>query len=214
MEKRGVPIDFFSWHIYTTAPSELEEKANRIKSLLIKHGYGDAESILNEWNYVRGWSDEFVYSIKAIHGIKGASFIMACMSVSQRAPIDMLMYYDTRPSVFNGAFDYYTCEPLKGYYAFKWYGKLYDMKYEIRANNSIKDVYSLCGADADNKLTAIVTYYTDDDEAEEKCVRVDLGKAGKYNIYCVDEEHNGELTATTDDIVLKMKPNSFFLICE
>ena len=27
-------------------------------------------------------------------------------------PLDMLMYYDTRPSVFNGAFDFYTYEIL------------------------------------------------------------------------------------------------------
>ena len=38
-------------------------------------GYENAESILNEWNYVKGWSEEFLYTVKMIHGLKNASFI-------------------------------------------------------------------------------------------------------------------------------------------
>ncbi|MBO5229857.1 MAG: hypothetical protein J6B52_00395, partial [Clostridia bacterium] len=115
MQKRNVPLDFFSWHIYCTEPVHMAQKAERIKVLLNKYGYENSESILNEWNYVKGWEEEFVYTLKAIHGIKGASFTLACMCTSQRSPIDMLMYYDTRPSVFNGVFDFYTYEKLKGY---------------------------------------------------------------------------------------------------
>lgn len=68
------------------------------------NGYGDVETILNEWNYVRGWEEEFVYSLEAIKGIKGEAFTMSCMSVVQKSDaLDMLMYYDTRPSDFDGA---------------------------------------------------------------------------------------------------------------
>ncbi|MBR3597359.1 MAG: hypothetical protein IKL47_10345 [Clostridia bacterium] len=58
---------------------------------------------------------------------------MACMCASQRLPTNMLMYYDTRPSVCNGIFDFYSYEKLKGYYAFYWYGMLYDCEKEIPA---------------------------------------------------------------------------------
>ena len=92
MESRKIPLDFFSWHIYCTEPAHMAQKAERIKALLNKYGYENSESILNEWNYVKGWEEEFVYSLKAIHGIKGASFTLACMCASQRSPIDMLMY--------------------------------------------------------------------------------------------------------------------------
>lgn len=98
MQKRKVEIDFFSWHIYCTEPKYLVEKAERIKKLMNVYGYEKAESILNEWNYIKGWTKDYVYSLKAIHGIKGAAFIMACMSEAQKSSIDMLMYYDTRPS--------------------------------------------------------------------------------------------------------------------
>ncbi|MBO4355864.1 MAG: hypothetical protein J5850_03305, partial [Clostridia bacterium] len=66
MQKRNVPIDFFSWHIYTVDPGKLTSKAQKVEALLDKYGYGNAENILNEWNYVRGWlKDDFRYSIKS-----------------------------------------------------------------------------------------------------------------------------------------------------
>lgn len=214
MKKRNVPLDFFSWHIYCTEPKHMAEKSERIKTLLDKYGYENAESILNEWNYVKGWTEEYVYSLKAIHGVKGASFAMACMCVSQRSPIDMLMYYDTRPSVFNCVFDFYTYEKLKGYYAFYWYGKLYDCEKEILAKNKIENIYSLCGVDNNGKATIILTYYSDNDALPTKNISLELGQKGIYEIYRVDNKHNGELTDITDNLSFDLELFSMVLIKE
>ena len=214
MQKRKVPLDFFSWHIYCTEPQEVIERAEIVNSLLIKYGYENSESILNEWNYIKGWTDEFVYSIKSLTGLKGASFIMANICSAQHSPIDMLMYYDTRPSAFNGIFDFYTYEPLKGYYALYWYGMFYSMEKEIPSENSIENIYSLCGVDNQGKALAVLTYYSDDDNAENKTVNVDLGKDGNYEIYVVDDTHNGELIKTTDKLQFDMKIHNMILIKE
>lgn len=165
MQKKNVPIDFFSLHIYAATPEAVKKKANTIRGLLDKYGYNGTESILNEWNYLRGWTNDFIYTIEAIHGIKGASFVMAVMSLAQVSPgVDMLMYYDTRPSAFNGVFDFYTYRPLKSYRCFKWYGELYDLAYELRAVELPKDIYFLCGVDNNGKITAIITHYSENDE--------------------------------------------------
>lgn len=214
MQKRNVPIDFFSWHIYCTEPETMLYKSERIKGLLDKYGYSDAESIINEWNYVKGWTDQFLYTIKSIHGIKGAAFTMACICAAQHSDIDMLMYYDTHPSGFNGAFDYYTYEPLKGYYPLYWYGMFYDMDKEIESDNKIENIYSLCGVDKDGKILAVVTYYTDDDLAENKKISLNFGKESNYEIYLLDEEHNGELIDTTDQLRFDIKRHSALLIKE
>ena len=215
MQKRNVPIDFFSWHIYCVEPAKMLDKAQAIKDLLIKYGYAHAETILNEWNYVKGWTDEFIYTIKAIHSMKGAAFVMACICSAQKSDtIDMLMYYDTRPSVFNGMFDYYTYEKLKGYYSLYWYGMFYDMKSEIPAENSIENVYSLCGVDENGKVLSVVTYYTDDDEAADKSIHLDFGRPGSFEAYLVDETHSGELVATTDDLTFTLTRHSMLLIKE
>ena len=214
MQKRNAPIDFFSWHIYCTEPKWMVEKAERIQALMEKYGYGHAENHLNEWNYVKGWTDEFQYTINAIHTIKGGMFLLSCICAAQDSPIDMLMYYDTRPSGFNGVFDYYSYAPLKGYYAMYWYGMFYDMAKEIPSANKIENIYSLCGVDEKGKVLSILGHYSDDDNAENKTVSLDFGKKGKYEIYLLDGTHDGTLVATTEDLTFDMKVQSAVLIKE
>lgn len=215
MSRRNVPIDFFSWHIYCVEPKHMTDRAEGVRALLDKNGYDKTESILNEWNYIKGWEEEYKYSIAAIHGIKGAAFTMACMTASQKCEgIDMLMYYDTRPSIFCGAFDMYSYEPLKGYYPLKWYGMFYDMAGEVRCENEPENIYTLCGVGNDGKTMTIVTHYTDNDAAENKEVSLDFGKLGNYEVYLLDKDNDGCLVKTTSDLTFEMEANTCLLIKE
>lgn len=214
MKEHDAPIDFFSWHIYTIRPEDIFKKAERMRRLLDSLGYPDAESILNEWNYVKSWGKDYVESLKVIHGMKGAAFVMACISLAQPSSVDMLMYYDTRPSVFNGVFDFYTYEKLKSYYPLLWYGSFYDLENEVRAENSVENVYSLAGLDKDGKVTAILTYYTDEDNAPDKMIAADFGREGEYDIYLLNEEKDGEFAGTVTAPEFTLKPNSCILIKE
>ena len=215
MQKREVPIDFFSWHIYYHSTSLFIERADAIRTLLDKYGYENAESILDEYNYVHNWREGFVNSLEMIHGIKGASFVMACISEGQKSSIDMMMYYDTRPSAFNGAFDFYTLRPLKGYYPLYWYGMFYDMKNEVRTEDSIDNIHTLCGVDENDKVLSVITYYIHEYEtAENKEVKIDFGREGEYEIYLLDENHDAELIKTTSDLTFTMTPCSCIMIKE
>ncbi len=215
MKERNVPLDFFSWHIYLNEPINLKIRANKMRGFLDKYGYEDAESICNEWNYIKNWTDKYIYSIEQEHSLKGAAVIMSCMSVAQKNPLDMLMYYDTRPSIMNGVFDFYTARPMKGYYALYWYGMFYDMAAEVRAENQIDNIYELSGIDENGKTLSVITYYSDNDESPNKNVTVDYGKQdAEYEIYMVDEEHNGELIKTTSELTFDMPIHSMILIKE
>ena len=213
MQKREVPIDFFSWHMYATEPHVLTDLAIFFRELLDKYGYNNTESILNEWNYVRGWVEDFVYSLEAIHGMKGASFLSACISKAQDSPVDMLMYYDTRPSVFNGCFDFYNCKPLKGYYPMYWYGMFYDCQNEVNASNTIDHVYGICGLNK-GKVLATYTYYSEDDTLPNKEFTIDFGRNGTYEIYLLDNDNNGTLWKTTSDLHFDLPLFSTILIKE
>lgn len=217
MKKRGVKIDFFSWHVYASTVKKVTDKAERIRGLLDKYGYESTESILNEWNYVKGWTDEFIYTVRQINGMKGAAFIASCICAAQASSIDMLMYYDTRPSVFNGIFDFYTLAPLKGYYPLAWYGKFYDMAAEIPCQNKIDDVYAICGVDEKGKTLTLVAYYTDCDDAKKKEIGVDFGKeklGANYEVYLLDETHDAELIRTDDLSKFTLAPQTCLLIKE
>lgn len=214
MQRREVPIDFFSWHRYTTRPQELAERAEIIRGMLDKYGYENAENINNEWNYVKAWEDyRFVESISTIIGMKGAAFTMACMSAAQKSSLDMLMYYDARLCAFNGLFDFYTLKPLKGYYPFLWFSELADLQ-EVRASDEPEDIYTLCGVGADGKATAIVTYYTDEDNMPEKKIALDFGKSGKYEVFALNEEQTNEKLGSFTELTFDMKPNTCLLIKE
>ncbi|MBQ2705047.1 MAG: hypothetical protein IJF58_05810 [Clostridia bacterium] len=220
MQKRKVPLDFFSWHIYAVTPERVELRANKVRELLDKYGYGDAESILNEWNYIKGWGideqgvNRYIYSLEVMRGIKGASFVASVICKAQASSIDMLMYYDTRPSGFNGAFDFYTLKTLKGYYPLYWYGMFYDMKWEIPCDSLPENIYALCGVDENGKTLTMLTYYTDDDNAESKDIKLEFGKTGQYEVCLVDETHDGELVKTTDDLNFTLSPWTMLLIRE
>ena len=91
-----------------TSPEAIAAKAGRIRAMMDKYGYADCESLLNEWNYVKGWTDDWPYSLEVERGAfnqKGAAFVAATMIDCQvAAPLDHLMYYDARPFGMNGMF--------------------------------------------------------------------------------------------------------------
>ena len=130
-----VPLDFFSWHVYATEPKTIADKCDAVRALLDKYGFGGAESILNEWNFVKGWTDDFVYSLEVESGRfnqKGAAFIMATMIDCQSKPLDMLMFYDARiNAAMNNLFDHTTLWPMKGYYPFYGWSKLAELGTQV-----------------------------------------------------------------------------------
>jgi hypothetical protein len=213
-----VPMDFFSWHWYWTEPSDVSIKATRIRKLLQKHGYGDVESILNEWNYVRCWTKEFIYSIKQIIGMKGAAFTSAVMSAMQNNPdVDMLMYYDARPTAFNGLWDMYTYSELKGYYPFYIFANLYELGTQVKNISDDENVYVVAAKNKE-KVGAMITYYAENDNENGKIVDIDVEGYDMSNakFYLVDEDN--KFTPTTKlgfkdgKLTLRLERNSILYI--
>ena len=210
------PLDFFSWHSYQEDPEKILSAGRIVREKLDRAGYTETENILNEWNYLENWTDKFISSIEAIIGMRGAAFTAAVMSASQRSSIDMLMYYDARPCVFNGMFDFYSLRPLKGYYPFYIFSELYDIKNEVYSASSCGDIYVTAAAD-EKRNAAMVTYYSVDRSAKEKEVEFDFGKdsRGEWQIETLDGEKTMEkqtVTVTDGKFVLKMKPETVLLI--
>ena len=217
IKERNTPLDFFSYHWYWTQPYDMTAKCTRVRKLLDKCGYEDVETNLDEWNYVRGWDEDFVYSIKQIIGIKGAAFNMACMSAAQNCPdIDMLMYYDARPSEWNSLFDFYTLEPIKGYYAFYTFANLYELGTQIESQSDDENVYVI-GATDGGKYGGVVTYYTENDNEGAKTVTLHIEgvDTASLKLYLTDENNTYTpfaCKAEGNKITMHLKRNSFVYI--
>ncbi len=209
MSERNVPIDFFSWHMYTSNPSAVKELSDRVDAMLKKYGYENTESILNEWNYVEDWEERFVDTIRAIIGMKGAAFTAAVMCAAQNSPVDMLMYYDARPCVFNGLFDFYTYDKLKTYYVFKMFKYLREDGNEIVCETDDSDIYALASADANGSISAMVSCYSNDDNAAPKKISVNIsGKSDKPLTCFVLDEDNDCRRIENCQAKIEVKPNS------
>jgi len=166
MKARQVPMDFFSWHIYTTDPHEMIERGNIVQDLLKKSHYEGIESICNEWNYVKGWTDDFIYSLEQIISLKGAAFVASCMCLSQESPIDMLMYYDARPCAFNGLFNFYSLKTMHPYYPIFYWGQMAKLGMAVHVDTP-EGIDGVAAMDANGKAGILLTRYTDDDEEKE-----------------------------------------------
>lgn len=219
--RRKIPLDFFSWHGYTTDPHHYEKSVGKVKRLLDDNGFGDTEMILNEWNYVRGWvHEDMMESYQTIHNEKGAAFAAASILTAQKTPMDMFMYYDAGPSsAYTGLFAPWTFQCQKPYYAFWQFNKLYQLKNEVHTTTDSGDVY--IGAASSNGRSAVQIAYFSDAPAEKETIELSfrgLEQPTEFQTFLVDGENTNELvrsdiyTVAQGRLYLKLKPNSTVLI--
>ena len=163
MQRRNVPLDFFAWHIYESDPTIYVDYSYQVRALLDKYGYKETESFLNEWNYIKSWTDDYPYSMRTLPSCKAAAFVCASMQEGQNCPTDMMMYYDWRPCTFNGLFDPVSDTPIWGYWAIYSWGKLKMLGTQVKASCDIPDVRVTAARGADGKLGILVSRYVMDD---------------------------------------------------
>ena len=217
-----VKPDFFSWHVYANTVENIQKKIQRIRKILDDHGLTECESILNEWNYVKGWiGDEWIYSLRKEKELKGASFIAATMLMSQNEALDNLMYYDARPCGMNGLFKTdMVCDVLKGYYPFYMFNQLYKNGTQVEGVRESEDVWA--AAAKGDGMSAMVAYYNDDDNASAKDVKVTFKNVENKNgvrleYYLLDEDNDCTLireeifTASEFSAYVKMTNFSTYL---
>jgi hypothetical protein len=174
-------MDFFSWHTYCNEPKWIAHNAREVRKMLDAAGYTDTESHCNEWNYVRGWTDDWIYSIRSMIGIKGAAFQAAVMADCQNAPVDMLMYYDARPCAMNGIWNQYDLSPLKGWYALDAFRALADLGRLVRTQIDETDggeelhaVAAKCRRNGRRRAALIARFVEDDAVTRPKAVALRL----------------------------------------
>jgi len=205
MKRREVPLDFLSWHTYSRVLEDFTRRSGKVRGLLDENGYPEAESIVDEWNYLINWKDGLQESRVKLMTMEGAAMASALLCAAQDLPIDKMTYYDARPCGFCGLFKPFTYEKYKTCHAFELFNRVYGEKNRINVECDDGDVYVL--AAKGEKCAGIVTYYTYDENAAEKEITLDIGNAAK--LYRLDSERDavfmGEYPAVGR---ITLKPNS------
>jgi len=203
-----LPLDFMSWHAYTSATSLIEQCAGIIRRLLDEHGFSQAESHLNEWNLMtpEDWAvwtpgaENFRRSVfERQKGAVGASFVAAVLTVLQDAPVDVANYYDGQPSaLFCGLFDYYGV-PQKSWYAMKAFSEL--LKYPYRAAVDVhaeqEGIFALAAYDPSCATAAVlVSNYECSDSICNICVEgLQQGNKQRGIVRLIDDNNSLDIAA-------------------
>ena len=223
LNENGIKPDFFSWHCYSATVEKIQERIRLAREVLDRYGFTETESILNEWNYVKGWrDDDWIYSLKMEKSLKGSAFIAAVMCISQYEALDNLMFYDARPCGMNSMFSTdFVFECLKGYYPFYMFNQLYKLDEAVEIERDTNDVWAV--AARGDEQNVMISYFNDDDNAPEKTVKVEFKNVNNANgvrleYYCLDENHDCEIvreevfTSNEFSAYIKMPIHSTYLL--
>ena len=217
LREENVPLDFYSWHRYAKNVEEVTSAIRRHRALLDEYGYTETESILNEWNYNKSWTEKNYYSRYVRRSIKAAAFMAGVMSECLDGPVDMLMYYDLRPNTtWNGAFMPHTYDILPAYWALYYWAELADFGTQVKSDCAEKDIYTTAARSADGKLRLLLTRYNEDDSVKylkEVTVSVPQGyRLASVRLTDSQKELDRKLEITGDTFTLILESNAVALI--
>jgi len=128
-KNRDVPFDFFTWHLYSKEPGEVEAHAQYVRKRLDDAGFASTESIFGEWNYIEhDTCAEDQAPWDALRSNEGAAYVAAVFSLLQKAPVDMALFYDAFPArIYCGLYMNPEYMVSKTYYAFKAFNALFQL---------------------------------------------------------------------------------------
>ena len=194
IRESGAPLDFFSWHSYGTAEDNIKY-AEFARDLMTEFGYGDAESILNEWN--PGIANRGL--------LKDAVLIagMLC-TMHTKTDIDLMTYYDGQVNgSYQGLFDPIKHVPFKAYYVFPAFNALYRLGNAVETEYSSNSVPAMA-AKGENGVALMIS----NTRSRASDIEISGLPDGEYVLKLIDKKHKlddcGTFKASAGKLSLKL----------
>ncbi len=190
IKEHNSPMDFFSWHSYTTT----EKNARYIEYVrenLTDAGYGDAEIICNEWNYNPTEND----LIDRRYGANQTSMLL----MFQNEKLDMAHYYcATATGALHGGMFLKGGKPSSAYYGFYAFGQLFKMGSQVEIKNKLrKDMYAVAAKGDDVSAALLISNIS---ENSDRKLKLDTGEYTVDKVMTVNEKCEWVETGLPDKI--------------
>lgn len=177
--KHNAPLDFFSWHNYDNGEHGALY-AQYVRERLDEAGFTDTETTCNEWNYAaytRG---------TASHAALTAAQILAF----ENSPLDSAMFYDARVGVskFGSLFHPLTREPLKAYYGFVDFNRLYQLREKVNLETELPSgIHAVAATDGKHGAVMLTNH-------NEQAVPLTVQTlTAPIHSYLTDDQHTHDL---------------------
>ena len=169
ISERKSPIDFFSYHSY----SSIEDTVKQVRyydAILQKYSYSHIERHLNEWSLC--WALPGIDCNEKDH-LAFSSNTLAMMLAMQHEKVDLLHYYDARmtSSCNGGLFNSETRKPTNTYFSFHMFNKLYTLRNEVSCILDESSLYAIAATNGKRSVLVIAN-------PEPKPVTLDLALVG------------------------------------
>jgi xylan 1,4-beta-xylosidase len=219
-QAHALPLDFVSWHIYTTAPYQQYLRAADVQNLMAAYGFSSAEQLLTEWNWsLTGTKDEY-------WNARGAAWTASVLAYLQDSPVAISNRYRGNGGGADGTglgLFYDNGDYKKTAYAYLAQRMLLETPQRLAASGSDTAGYTiLAGKSPDNRaLTIIVSDFQSNRTGYTLSVNHlpwGAGQAFLYDRYLLDDTHDLVLvesqvmTGTTFNTTEDMTAESFQVI--
>ena len=228
--KESLPLDFFSWHCYTSDPQELSRRARGVRKLLDGTGFRSAESHLNEWNYLPDGKWDGAAKTAApearrrfyerMAGEEGAAFLAASLIELQRAPVEVAALFHGEVGGF-GLFTEHGA-PTKSYHALRAFRMLLDTPLRVTVEPAATiPITVAAGVAPDRRSVSVLVSFPG--PGEEVRLRFQLQHlpwpgATKVEAYTLDREadlaagSNPPQLDAANTMLLSVRPRTVLLI--
>ena len=163
--ERGTPMDFFTWHSYTTTDKNAQY-IDYVREKLKKAGYGNTEIIVDEWNYNPTENSK----IDRRYGANQTSMLI----MFQNKGLDMAHYYDgdDDAQLWAGLF-VNGRQPSSAYYGFWAFGQMYKLGSQAKIKNLrlYDDLYAVAATGEDGQALLIANV----SEKKDRKLGIDAG---------------------------------------
>ncbi|MCL2708332.1 MAG: hypothetical protein FWF03_04355, partial [Defluviitaleaceae bacterium] len=222
VKENKLPLDFFSWHIYTWNTEQLRDSALLAREKLDLFGFTETESILDEWNYLPNrptWGVIYEKNgaqgrrevFSEVEGVVGSAFVAASLIELTELPVDIATFYDGQPTSFFGSiFDCYGV-PTKQYYPFIAFRQILECGEKVFSEASSKGIYALASSSGDETRVMVTNFGGAGEVYKFEVAGLDETAVYDYLLYYVDEWRNFEPFLEKKGLEREKLPNSLYM---
>lgn len=205
-----VPLDFFSFHLYSDDPREHVIHTAYAQRKLDEYGFKETELVNDEWNstsFADTWSNKGKAEAYGKETHESAAYVASVLAVMQReTTLSKAMFYDACPGRSYGTLFHANGKTTQAYEAFRAFDKLRQLGTSVGVTSSCSNVFALAAKDAAGRQRVMLANFTD----RERTVALKLDAGARYLVSRVDERHSvlvptGESVVSGETFVIPWK---------